>query len=42
MINNQAIDEIKTHLKDYLEEIGRNTRKSFSCINPNHEDYNAF
>lgn len=38
MINDQAIDEIKTHLKDYLEEKGLNTRKLFTCLNPQHDD----
>ena len=38
MIDDQAIDEIKTHLKDYLEEKGLNTRKLFTCLNPQHDD----
>lgn len=38
MINDQAINEIKTHLKDYLEEKGLNTRKLFTCLNPQHDD----
>lgn len=38
MIDDQAIDEIKAHLKDYLEEKGLNTRKLFTCLNPQHDD----
>ena len=40
MINDQVIEEIKTHLKDYLEEKGLNTRHNFSCISGTHEDKN--
>lgn len=40
MINDQAINEIKTHLKDYLEEKGLNTKRLFNCLNPSHEDKN--
>ena len=40
MINDQLIEEIKTHLKDYLEEKGLNTRHNFSCISGTHEDKN--
>ena len=32
MINDQVIEEIKTHLKDYLEEKGLNTKKLFNCL----------
>lgn len=38
MINDQAINEIKTHLKDYLEEKGLNTKRLFNCLNPSHDD----
>lgn len=38
MINDQAINEIKTHLKDYLEEKGLNINKPFTCLNPQHDD----
>ena len=38
MINDQAIQEIKEHLKDYLEELSINTRKPFTCLNPEHND----
>ena len=38
MINDQAINEIKTHLKDYLEERGTPTNKLFCCLNPQHDD----
>lgn len=38
MINDQAINEIKNHLKDYLEEKGLNTSKPFTCLNPQHDD----
>ena len=40
MINDQVIEEIKTHLKDYLEERGLNTKKLFNCLNPQHDDKN--
>lgn len=40
MINDQAINEIKTHLKDYLEEKGLNTKRLFNCLNPQHDDKN--
>ena len=40
MINDQVIEEIKTHLKDYLEEKGLSTRHNFSCISGTHEDKN--
>lgn len=38
MINDQVIDEIKAHLKDYLDELGLNTHKPFTCLNPQHDD----
>ena len=38
MINDQAIQEIKEHLKDYLDELGINTKKLFTCLNPEHND----
>ena len=38
MIQDQAISEIKNHLKDYLEEKGLNTTRRFTCINPVHDD----
>ena len=40
MIDDQAIQEIKNHLKDYLEDLGINTRKPFNCLNPQHDDKN--
>lgn len=40
MTSERDLEKLKTHFKDYLEETGRNTRKPFSCINPNHEDTN--
>lgn len=40
MINDKVLEEIKTHLKDYLEEIGINPHKRFRCLNPEHEDKN--
>lgn len=38
MIDDQAVKEIKAHLKDYLDELGINTRKLFTCLNPQHDD----
>ena len=38
MINDQVIEEIKTHLEDYLKELGLNTKKLFNCLNPEHND----
>ena len=38
MIDDQAVQEIKEHLKDYLDELGINTRKLFTCLNPQHDD----
>lgn len=38
MINDQAINDIKNHLKDYLDEKGLNTNKLFTCLNPQHDD----
>ena len=38
MIDDQAVQEIKAHLKDYLDELGINTRKLFTCLNPQHDD----
>ena len=38
MINDQAINEIKGHLKDYLYELGINTQRFFTCLNPHHKD----
>lgn len=38
MINDQVIDKVKEHLKDYLEEQGINTSKPFVCLNPSHDD----
>ena len=38
MIDNQTVKEIKGHLKDYLEELGINTSKLFTCLNPQHDD----
>jgi replicative DNA helicase len=38
MIDDQAKELIKEHLRDYLEEKGLNTRKPFNCLNPQHED----
>ena len=38
MINDQAIEEIKNHLKDYLQEKGLNINKPFTCLNPQHDD----
>ncbi len=38
MINDQVIEKVKEHLKDYLEELGINTSKQFTCLNPNHDD----
>ena len=40
MINDQVKEEIKAHLKDYLEEKGLNTSHNFSCISGTHEDKN--
>ena len=40
MINDQVIEKVKEHLKDYLEELGINTSKPFNCLNPNHDDKN--
>lgn len=40
MIDDQAIQEIKNHLKDYLEDLGINTSKPFNCLNPQHDDKN--
>lgn len=38
MINDQAIEEIKNHLKNYLQEKGLNINKPFTCLNPQHDD----
>lgn len=38
MIDNQIIDEIKKHLQDYLDELGINIHKPFTCLNPQHDD----
>ena len=38
MIKDEAINEIKKHLGEYLEETGRNTKLPFTCVNPSHED----
>ena len=38
MINDQAIEEIKNHLKDYLQDKGLNINKPFTCLNPQHDD----
>lgn len=38
MIDDQAVKEIKAHLKDYLDELGINTHKLFTCLNPQHDD----
>lgn len=38
MTSNLIKDEIKKHLKDYLEEIGVNTARPFTCLNPQHDD----
>jgi replicative DNA helicase len=40
MIDDQVIQEIKNHLKDYLEDLGINTSKPFNCLNPQHDDKN--
>lgn len=40
MIDDQVKTEIKTHLKDYLEEKGLNTDRPFNCLNPQHDDKN--
>jgi replicative DNA helicase len=40
MINDQVIDEIKSHLKDYLTELGLDTKHRFTCLNPEHQDKN--
>lgn len=40
MIDDQAIQEIKNHLKNYLEDLGINTSKPFNCLNPQHDDKN--
>ena len=38
MINDNIKEEIKKHLKDYLDEKGISTRKLFTCLNPEHND----
>jgi replicative DNA helicase len=38
MINDQAIQEIKKHLGDYLQELGLSTHRPFNCVNPQHTD----
>ena len=40
MIDDQVKNEIKEHLKDYLEEKGINTKGLFTCLNPQHTDNN--
>ena len=35
-----AIDELKSHLQDYLEKNGIRTDRFFRCINPEHIDRN--
>lgn len=34
----EVIERIKTHLPDYLEEQGINTKTNFRCIHPDHDD----
>ena len=36
----QAVDAIYPRLEDYLQEKGFDTKKLFSCLNPDHEDSN--
>ena len=38
MINDQAIEKIKTHLREYLQDKGLNPNKPFTCLNPSHDD----
>ena len=38
MINDQAIEEINTHLREYLQDKGLNPNKPFTCLNPSHDD----
>jgi len=33
-----VVEQVKTHLVDYLEEQGINTKTNFNCIHPDHED----
>lgn len=40
MIDDQALEEIKEHLEDYLKELGLNPTKLFNCLNPSHDDKN--
>lgn len=40
MINDQEKQEIKKHLKDYLQEKGLPTNVLFNCLNPTHTDNN--
>jgi len=36
-----VIEQVKTHLVDYLEDHGINTKTQFHCIHPDHDDENA-
>ena len=38
MIDDQAKEMLKEHLKDYLEDIGINPKRQFNCLNPQHND----
>ena len=38
MIDKEQIERIKGHLKEYLEETGRQGRPFFTCVNPSHTD----
>lgn len=40
MIDKIQIENIKNHLKDYLEETGRVGKPFFKCVNPSHDDTN--
>ena len=38
MDRDAAIQEVKTHLTDYLQEKGLPLNKAFNCLNPDHDD----
>ena len=40
MNRDQAKAIVKDKLEEYLAKKGINTKKNFSCLNPNHEDKN--
>lgn len=40
MNNSEAINSLKPHIKDYLQDKGINVRRNFICLNPQHHETN--